>query len=209
MEKNKLRNNSNKRERNSIIVFNAEGRNKTESIYLSNFKTRNTIIRCPSGNSTDPRNMFSELKKYCLEHDINKEYGDKIYLFMDSDLKEEKIEVLKSIKKECEKIGADIILSVPTFEIWFLNHFRYSTKEFKSGDDVLKELKRYIIDYKKGNNYYSLLSDKINYAVTNSNKLEKHHIDSNKDLLSNECNPYSGVHKVISGIEEIREKNRR
>ena len=208
MEKNKLRNNSNKRERNSIIVFNAEGRNKTESIYLSNFKTRNTIIRCPSGNSTDPRNMFSELKKYCLERDINKEYGDKIYLFVDSDLKEDKIEVLKSIKKECEKIGADIILSVPTFEVWFLNHFRYSTKEFKSGEDVLKELNKYILDYKKENNYYTLISDKTENAVKNSIKLEKHHIDLNKDLLSNECNPYSGVHKVISGIAEISEKNR-
>lgn len=209
MEKNKLRNNATKRERKCIIAFNAEGKNKTESIYLDNYKSRNVILKNPSGNSTDPRNMFLELKKYCAEQDIRKEYGDRLYLFIDSDLNEDKMKVINTMKKDCDKFGVEIILSVPIFEVWFLNHFRYSAKEFKSGEDVIKELNKFIDGYKKGNNYYNILSNRTECAVERSIKLEKHHKDLDNDLLSNKCNPYTGMYKVISGINDLKDKNER
>lgn len=42
-----------------------------------------------------------------------------------------------------------VFLSNPCFEIWYLLHFRYSTKLYGSNEEVIKELGSYISDYSK------------------------------------------------------------
>lgn len=207
MEKDRLRERRIRRKRNSIIVFNAEGNNKTEKLYFSNFSSRNTRIECAKGNSTDPKAMLNELISYCKENDIKKEYGDKLYLFIDTDLNNDKIEQIQSIKDKCDKYGIEIILSIPTFEIWYLNHFRYSTSQYMNSQEVIKDLNYYINGYSKSINYFDLLEEKIDVAISNSKKLADYQCNNNN--LEDECywNPYTSVHKAVEGIKEIKNRN--
>lgn len=208
MEKNKLRDIKKKKERKSIIVFNAEGKNKTEKIYLSRFSSRNITIKCPSGNSTDPKNMYSELKKFCEENEYGKNYGDELFLLIDSDINSQKMLEIDKIRKKCDDLGIKIIISTPTFEVWFLNHYKYSTHEYKNGDEVEKALKEYINDYSKSEDVFDLISDKTNTAIKNSLKLEKYHTDLGHDVNGCDSNPYTATYKVIDSIEMIEEKNK-
>jgi len=85
LEKGKLRGKQKERVRKSVVAFNAEGINKTESIYLDNYNSRELPVKMARGNSTDPIGMFNELIKFCKEEDIKSEYRDKIYLSIDTD----------------------------------------------------------------------------------------------------------------------------
>ena len=206
MEKGKLRTNRIKRKRNSVIAFNAEGINKTESIYLNNFSSRHLNIKMAKGNSTDPIGMYNELIKYCKEEDIKKEYGDKIYLFLDTDLRDDKIKIIKKlIEKNNDEI--ELIISVPTFEVWYLNHFRFSSREFSNSKSVLDDLEKYINSYSKSENYYDILKDKTSNAIDNSISLEEYHKNNNSKKELYECNPYTNMYKVINEIIELYKNN--
>ena len=116
------------RKRKSIVVIGSEGKNKTENIYFKNFSSRECIIKFSTGNSTDPRGMLNDLKRFIETEDISIEYGDKVYLLIDFDVNQNKEKQIKEVYHECEKIGIKLIISNPTFELWYILHFGYSTK---------------------------------------------------------------------------------
>lgn len=60
------------------------------------------------------------------------------------------------------------------FELWFLLHFQYTTKEFNNGS-IIKELTKNVPNYKKNMNVFDKLYDKNVEAINNSKKLKKHH----------------------------------
>jgi len=69
--------NRSNRERKSIIVIVAEGKNKTETQYFRDLaKKVNTIVKFVPSNYTDPVNMVNSLKKWCKENEIR--YGTRI-----------------------------------------------------------------------------------------------------------------------------------
>lgn len=82
--------NRNKRERKSIIAIKCEGNNRTEKTYFNNFSSRECIIKFSTGNSTDPLNMAKDLVNFIKDEDIKKEYGDEIYLVIDTDINQNK-----------------------------------------------------------------------------------------------------------------------
>ena len=206
MEKGKLRGKPKERIRKSVVAFNAEGINKTESIYLGNYNSRDLSIKMARGNSTDPIGMYNELIKYCKEEDIKNEYGDKIYLFLDTDCREDKIDEIKRLIKKKDN-DIQIIYSVPTFEVWYLNHFVFSTKEYLNNKSIIDELKKHLGDYSKSKNYFEKLNDKINDAIKNSILQEEYHKNNSIKKELYECNPYTNVYKAIEEIMMIKNKN--
>ena len=60
-----------------------------------------------------------------------------------------------------------IIISNPTFEIWFLNHFIKTNKEM-TNSQLLVEISKYLIDYSKNVDYFENLEGKIEKAISNS-----------------------------------------
>ena len=119
--KQRKRNRAN-RKRNSIVVICCEG--KTEKIYFENFISRECGIKFSTGNSTDPEGMAKDLVTYIEKEDVNTEYGDSIYLVLDTDVNQNKQEQIDKAKKICEEYGIKMITSTPTFELWFILHFR-------------------------------------------------------------------------------------
>lgn len=85
--------------------------------------------------------------------------------------------------------NVSLYLSNPCFEIWYLLHFRYSTKPYCSNDEAIKELNNYISDYSKSKDVFELI-------VGNSKKLEDYHL-SNGTIDRIKKIPYTDVYKIV------------
>ena len=72
-----------------------------------------------------------------------------------------------------------VIVNNPCLEFWFLLHFIYTTESFDDYNMVKKELKKYMKDYDKNENYYkpknndiySKLKPYLNTAIEHSDRL--------------------------------------
>ena len=83
----------------------------------------------------------------------------------------------------------------PCFEIWFLLHFEFSTREYASCENLIKILKKYIPEYHKSENYlakkdlFFYLENKLDKALENS-------IHLNKLRMNTKCDMYKVIHKL-------------
>jgi len=154
-----------------IIVFGFEGKNnKTENNYFSHFEPLNPnyILKRISCGVTDPKNMIDSIKKKRKDFDYDSK-KDLTFVFVDLDCLEEKAKVVQELKSKCPR-DIRIITSSPCFEIWFLNHFCYSTKEYKSNEDIIQDLTRFIPNYDKNKDYFEIMNSKTDDAIKNSYK---------------------------------------
>ena len=174
------RRNKKNRSKNSFVIIGCEGINKTEKLYFKNFHSKKCIIKFAKGNSTDPKGIVQDIQS-----------------------KQKQIEEAKKIAKEK---GVEIITSTPTFELWFLLHFCYTTKEFISNNDLQNDLKKYIEGYAKNNNTYLDVKEFTKKAIENSKRLEKYQLGRGQALDSEKCNPYTGVYKVVEELINRNEK---
>ena len=164
--------NRNNRERKSIVVIGCEGKNKTEKIYLRNYSSRKCILKFSTGNATDPVGMAEDLIRFIKNEDINKKYGDKIYLLIDMDVNQHKQQQVMQAKKMCDEYGIEIIISNPTFELWYILHFEYTTKTYQSSQEVKKDVKTKIRDYTESMNVFPIIKKQTMLAIENSKSLE-------------------------------------
>ena len=157
--------------RKRLLVFGFEGKNnKTETNYFSHFKPKSNdyIIKMFSCGVTDPVNMIRSAKTKRKDLDYNSK-EDLTFLFIDCDCNKKKREQVESLQS---KQGKDLYLikSNPTFELWFLNHFCETTKEYKNNVELEEHLSKFIPNYEKNKDYFNLLIDKIAIAINNSEK---------------------------------------
>ena len=110
--------------------------------------------------------MLSSIKQKRKNFDY-KPKEDKTFLFIDIDCNMEKLKQVTEIKSKLPK-DIVIVLSSPTFEVWFLNHFVFTVKSFRSNDELIKEINKHIPGYEKSNDVYSLLVSLFNAAIKNS-----------------------------------------
>lgn len=177
-------------------------KNKTETIYFKNFVSRDCIIKFSTGNSTDPVNMAKELVQFMNREDIKQEYGDKIYLLLDTDVNQNKQKQIDEAFKICNANGIEVILSNPTFEIWYKLHFEYTTKYFRSSKQVKDEIKLKIKDYSESMNIYPFIKSNVQIAIVNAKKLEEYHRANGRNTNSEECNPNTYVYKIVEELLE-------
>lgn len=203
MKKLKQRNrNTKQRKSKTIIAIGCEGKNKTETIYFKNFSSRNCIIKFSTGNSTDPVGMANDLINFIKKEDIKCEYGDKIFLLIDTDINQNKDVQIREAKERCEKYGIEMITSTPTFEFWYILHFGYTTKIYKDSQQVKNDIKSKIENYSESFDIYPFIKDNTNEAVKNAKLIEKNHINNGKLIDSEDANPHTNVYRVIEKIQE-------
>ncbi len=189
------------RKRNPIVLYAAEGDNKTESIYLQNFQKRNGMhIIQASGNRTDPVNMMKQLVKEAKEIGLSVRNGDRAFCIIDTDTgKEKQTQINEACRMETNLVK--VITSSPCFEEWLLLHFRLSTK-YQTSQEAVEELKERCPVYKKNSNIYPLIRDKQDEAIQNAKRLEKFHRDQGRGIHSVECNPSSEVYKIVEFLKK-------
>lgn len=101
-----------------ILIASEGGKKSSEYYYFKNFANRNLRIQFSTGNSTDHKGMLDDLLIYIDNEDIKSEDNCKIFLVLDTDLSEKRINEIKEIKHKCLENNINIITSSPTFEIW-------------------------------------------------------------------------------------------
>lgn len=195
------RNRRNRRTKENIL-FEFEGKNKTEEIYFRNFQKRGNPynIKFAYGHDTDPIGMIKSLINYMKREDINTENGDKIYCVFDADIDINKQKRIDEAIKLASVNGIEIIISIPCFELWYRLHYSYTSKMYFSNKEIINDLKSYIPNYEKNMNIYNIIKDKTNIAIENSKKLEKEQIRDGKDIININCNPYTSVYKPVEYI---------
>lgn len=157
-----------KHKRKKVIVFSFEGKNnKTESTYFTHFKPCNSdyILKWFSSGLTDPKGMINSTKNKRKQYDYNSN-EDLTFIFIDGD-NTERYQQIKELQKKQPK-DISIIITNPSFELWFLNHFVKTSKEL-TNPQLLDELKHYIPKYSKNFDAYQIIQNLEQNAINNSN----------------------------------------
>ena len=199
----KKKRNTETRKQKPIILIIAEGKNVTETQYFKSFQTQhsdyNIKILIP-GHITDPAGMQERIEKYWEQNELEEEKGDVAFIVLDLDCDESKAKLITQLEKQSK--AAKFVISNPCFEVWFLLHFRYSTRSYYSSSEVVKDLQNFIPGYEKNSDVAPLIGNSLAEALNNAEKLKKHFESLGTNWPSAECNPCTDVPIVINLIKE-------
>lgn len=138
------------------------------------------------------------------EKDISTKHGDKIFCVFDSDVNPNKQDKICKAFAKAKKRGIEIIMSVPSFELWYLLHYKKTARSFDTNKKLVDELKKYIPNYDKSDDIFPIVIGNTKKAVCNSKFLKKHHqLDVEKTIVEMKYNPSTDVYKVIEYINSI------
>ena len=155
------------------------------------------------GNNTDPVGVVEDLLKSAKQEELDLKDGDILACFIDVDFKNGRDQELRAAMKLARQNNISVFLSNPCFEIWYLLHFRYSTKLYGSNEEVIKELGCYISDYSKSKDVYNLIENKIDQALLNTKRLESYHLENGTNDRLKKL-PSTEAYKLIEMILEKR-----
>ncbi len=183
---------------------------KTEPHY---FQSLRLALRLPPANvviedrksGLDPKSLVV----FAIETFKKKKDFDHVFCVFDKDKHVSYAAALDKIRATRLVRGTTLhaITSVPCFEIWLFLHFTYTTRPFSAaGSDsncslVIDALDRKgrIRGYEKGSrDIFNVLSDKIETAIRNAEKLENFHKTSQTD------NPSTKVHHLVQYLKSLK-----
>ena len=190
------------REIRKVILVSAEGMNKTERTYFAEFNRlqKDYHIVFATGTSTDPVNIVSEAIDGVTKNGLNLRQGDIACAVFDADFG--KAGKIKEARQIAKKAGIRVILSNPCFEVWLLQHFRYSTRGYLSNDAVIDDLLGYWPEYRKSIGSYQAIVDKTYTAMENAEKLRAYHDSLYTGMNIEDRNPSTDVDELVRTILE-------
>lgn len=203
MSRDRQRNRKNRISKRAILVS-YEGKNKTEDIYLENYNGRdkNYVIRKVPGNDTDPISLVEHTIAKVREESFDLTGDDRAFCMFDTDVKLKKNLQIREAIRLAIKNNIIPIVSAPCVEVWFLLHYRYSTAQYSSNDEVIDELKKLCAGYNKSYDIYPLIYNNTNKAIINAKMLEKFQLENGRKLQTVETNPYTEVYKIIEEMQK-------
>ena len=179
----------------------AEGRNQTETLYFQSYLNTSSpysIRMVKGGYKTSPTKLLQKIENYWEENQLDVKEGDIAFVVLDLDVDSKKESEIRRLS-ESSKI-VTFIVSNPCFEVWFLMHFRFSTKGYIDGDAVINDLKKYLPNYTKTSNVSVVINDLLNDALANVYRLENYYEDLDYKWPSVLRNPWTDAHIVINKI---------
>ena len=182
-----------------IVICSEGGKKSTEYYYFRNYTNRDLRIQFSTGNSTDPKGMLEDLLKYINNEDIASEDNCRIFLVLDTDLDIKRISEIKEIKQKCIDNNIEIITSAPTFEIWYIMHYRSSRLKFKTSKDVKKELQNLNGSYTESMDMYKVIKSSTDNTRAIAQSLEEKINRNKEELISS--NPHSSIYKILDVID--------
>jgi len=195
-----------KQQRKSIYVL---GDGKTEQYYFNHLKSikgYNYKIR--------PR-LFNDISIENAEYYIDQLLsGDADYIFYFTDydtiVNQQKHQKFQAFKNKYKNISNVIILeSMPSIEYWFLLHFKKTSKQFRSSQGVVKELKKELRGYSKRKRYLEnpnwvqnlCANRKMDKAIGRAKEVLK----EKKSSGGKKYFPFSMVHKAIEKFDRLKQ----
>ena len=198
-----------KRERKLILLAVEGRRNRTETGYFNQFnrEQKEYRINFVSCNETDPIHLVKKAETAWQSEKCDAEFGDLVYCVFDTDTDSIKQREIDEAIRQAGRSNVGIVLSNPCFEVWFILHFGYTSKQFQSNEEVLRELRKNIPDYEKSADVFSCVQDKTEKAIQNAKRLEQFHAE-NHDRRGIECNPGTEVYKIVEKLIFYQRKDR-
>ena len=149
------------------------------------------------------------LVQYALEELKKDSDFDHVFCVFDKDKHPSYEAALAMIRDKRLKGSTQLhaITSIPCFEVWVLLHFNYSTAPFEAAAQdsncalVVRELRMdgRIPGYDKGSReIFDELSGRLDDAIANAHKLERHHDGIGTD------NPSTQVHKLVEHLQDMK-----
>ncbi len=190
------------RERKKIIVVGTEGNNKTEISYLRYIEKKQNDYHFifAAGNDTDPASIVRNTIKKARDEEISQKNGDMAISLFDLDLDKTKEIQLNEAKGLADSKKINIYTSNPCFEIWYIEHFGYTSKPFYNSTEVIRSIKKFIPEYTKNMKDYDYIYPLTRNAITNCIQLEEHHRKSGTASMPEFCNPQTEVHRLVQII---------
>ena len=134
------------------------------------------------------------------------ELGDRGYCVFDSDPgSNPDIKKTFNILDGCRKKGLYSIFSNPSFEIWFILHFREAP--YGKTAQQLKHLTKELTnnpDYSETTDIFNLLLPLQNNALKRAKLLHNSQKEVHNTVYSHECNPYTDIFRFIDYMEELK-----
>ena len=198
----KKRRNTGTRKQKPLIVIVAEGKNVTEYQYFKYFQDREAeynikVLR--AGCDTDPVKLQQNIEHYWHRNELDKKKGDVAYIVLDLDCDNAKADIIERRSKKSNI--AQYIVSNPCFEVWFLLHFKYTTHQYNDSAEVIRELRCYVEDYQKNKDIAPMIAEKMDFALQNTEQLQKHYTDLGYKWPCNDCNPRTDVPLIIKRLK--------
>lgn len=188
-----------------IVICSEGGKKSSEYYYFRNYASRDLRVQFSTGNSTDPKGMLEDLLKYIRNEDISSEDECKIFLVLDTDLDNKRINEIKEIEQQCNDNNIEIITSAPTFEIWYIMHYRNNRLKFLSSKDVKKELQIINGYYTESMDMYKMINKSTSSARNTAKNIEQQAVKNNEDLFK--LNPHTSIYKILDTIDEFKNFN--
>lgn len=188
-----------------IVICSEGGKKSSEYYYFRNYTNRDLRIQFSTGNNTDPKGMLEDLLKYIHNEDIASEDNCRIFLVLDTDLDEKRIGEIKEVEQKCTDNNVEIVTSAPTFEIWYIMHYRNNRLKFQTRKEVKRELQKLNGIYTESMNMYKMIKDLTDNARSTAKSIEQQIIRNNEDLLSS--NPHTNIYKILDNIDEFNNLN--
>ena len=191
------------RNRRKMILIGAEGKNETEVTYFKEFnrKQKTYTIKAAKGNSTDPKGIVEDTVNSVIHEELDFAEGDMAFCVFDTDTNLSKQSQIDEAIRLADRNGVEVVLSIPCFEIWFLQHFENSTGQLTS-NGAIERLLKYIPDYQKSANVFYKLEPHMDVAIRNAKNLEKHHSNIGNHPRNIECNPSTEVYRLVEILKD-------
>lgn len=191
------------------ILIVCEG-SKTEPNYFNEivnyYKLNTANVEIDGTCGSSPKSVLERAEDLANKESQKGDAFDRIYCVFDRDSHESYDVTVKNIAGKIPKGVYIAAVSVPCFEYWLLLHFQYTTKPYHAtgnssiGNEVLKELRKFIPNYSKGsNNIFSLLIDNVEFAKENSIRSLKY---SEKNYIDN---PSTKIHKLVDYLQKMKD----
>ncbi len=192
-----VKNNPNRKERRLLIVGTEGGKN-TEQLYfrgLERTQSKYHIIFA-SGNDTDARSIVENTANTAKKEGIDRRFGDKAFSVFDLDLDKQKVGIFKAACEIAVSNKIEVLTSNPTFELWLLLHFEYSTRQYSTAKELERNLKRYLPKYTKTSIQFDELFPRRFEAIANAIKLIEFQEQNGTEQIEAYNNPITYVHKL-------------
>ena len=202
-----VRKNKTTRIRKKLMVIGTEGSNKTEEIYFREMERRqnNYHVLFVPGNETDPVNIVKNTIRAKKKEALSINQGDIAVSVFDLDVEEKKKQQLYEAKKLAENENVRIVTSNPCFEVWYLEHFGYTSKSFQNSTEVIKDLVKHCPKYQKNSCEIELFYPLTEVAIRNCRLLSEFQKNHGSETIEEFNNPRTDVFKVVELL--IDDKN--
>jgi hypothetical protein len=185
---------------NSVLHIFCEG--ATEEAYFEAYKRK---IHCAAvviehSHHGDPKGLVAEAIKAKEGSPAN----DIFWVVYDAEelSQRNKLQSHAEAFQAANRNGINIAFSAICFEVWLLLHFIPNPSAFLQPSKAVKELQKYIKNYKKGDlNILTTLQDKLPAARVNAASLAQRQQCNHPDVPMYKYNPYTTVHLLLDAID--------